>query len=59
MIGEYIKTHGLVQRKRKYNVAQLTNKGQSIVSLWPIHRVWNTTTLLYACHRETEAGREE
>ena len=43
----------------KYNVAQLTNKGQSLVSIWPLCRVWKTTALLCACHRDTEEGREE
>ena len=29
------------------------------MSLWPLCRVWNTTALLYACHRYTEAGQED
>ena len=29
------------------------------MSLWPLCMVWNTTALLYAFHRDTEAGWEE
>ena len=29
------------------------------MSLWPLFRVCNTTSLLYAHHRDTETGREE
>ena len=34
-------------------------KGQSIVSLWTLCTTCNTTALLFSCHRDTEAGREE
>ena len=57
--GEERKTPGLGQWKRKYNGAKLTNKGQSLVSLWNLYRVWNTTSLLFAYHKDTEAGLEE
>ena len=42
---------------KEYNVADLTNKGQSILSLCTIYRVWNTTALLYAHHQYTETGQ--
>ena len=44
--------------REKYNVAQLTNKGQSLVYLWSLCRVWNTNALLLACHWNMEDGRE-
>ena len=59
MMGGRENTPGLVHQKRKYNVAKLTNTGHSIVYLWPLCRVWNTTTLLCSCHRDTKAGQEE
>ena len=34
-------------------------KGQSLVSIWHLYRVWNTTDLLCACHRDKEAVQEE
>ena len=58
-MGEERKTPGLGQRKRKYNVDKLTNKGQIIVSLWCLCRVWNNIYLLCTCHWGTEAGQEE
>ena len=57
--GEERKNPGLGNQKRKYNVAKLTNTRHSIVYLWPLCRVWNTTTLLCRCHWDTKAGREE
>ena len=42
-----------------YKAAQLIRYGQSLVSLWPLCRVWNTTDLLCARHKDTETGREE
>ena len=32
-------------------------QGQSLVSLWTMYRLWNTTALLCAFCRDTEAGR--
>ena len=29
------------------------------MSLWPLCRVWNTTTLLFTRHQDTYTGREE
>ena len=42
--------------REKYNVEQLTNKGNSIVSIWPMYRVCNTNALLYECHKDMEDG---
>ena len=59
MKGKGENSPGLGQRKRKQNKEKLTNKVQSLVFLWPLCRVWNTTDLLCTCHRDMEAGREE
>ena len=32
-------------------------KGQSLVSLWRLCRMWNTTALLCAFYRDTDAGQ--
>ena len=40
----------------EYNVANLTNLVQILVSLWPLCRLWNTTALIFKYHWDKEAG---
>ena len=42
-----------------YKIEQLLKYGQSLVSLWPVCSVWETTTLLYVRHWYTDIGQEE
>ena len=41
-----------------YNITKRTKYIQSLVSLWPPCKVWNTATILCARHQDTESGQE-